>query len=184
MKISEILAKYDTDKLNPHHYGDAYDNIFAKFDSQAKLNILEVGTQKGGTLLAWKEYFPNSTVVGVDIVDVVPDEYRKNNVFRVISDIKKVDFKEGFDIIIDDGSHYLGDIAYVVANFLIPMNKGGVMIIEDVRFPELIMNVVNNLIIDCAIPFPDHTEENYGISYYDNRKQGVQSSFLIVITKE
>lgn len=185
MKISEILSKYDTDKIWHHRYGDAYDQLFSRFDRHAPLNILEVGTQKGGSLLAWKEYFPNANVIGVDIVDVVPDEYRKDCVTRIISDIKKVDFDEGFDIIIDDGSHYLADMVYVVATQFVPMRDGGVMILEDVRFPELTQNVVYNLIIDSNIPFPDNqVRSNFKIRSYDNRREGAESSFLIALIKE
>lgn len=187
MKISEILEKYgkDTDKLWHHRYGEAYDSLFSRFDREAKLNILEVGTQKGSTLLAWKEYFPNANVIGVDIVDVVPEKYRKDNVTRIIADIKKVDFDEGFDIIIDDGSHYLGDMVYVVANHFMTMKDKGVMILEDVRFPELTMHVINNLILDSDIAFPGNpTRANFNIRYYDNRKKGAESSFLIVLIKE
>src|SRR3990167_8403218 len=159
MKISTILSKYGdaTDKIWHHRYGKAYDELFSRLDRQAPLNIMEVGTQKGGTLLAWKEYFPNANVIGVDIVDVVPEKYRKDNVKRIISDVKKVDFDDGFDIIIDDGSHYLADMVYVVATQFMLMKDKGVMILEDVRFPELTLNVVHNLIIDSDIAFPGNT---------------------------
>ena len=90
-----------------------------KVDSDNVLTVIY-----DSTLQAWKEYFPNANVIGVDIVDVVPEKYRTDNVTRIISDIKKVDFEEGFDIIIDDGSHYLGDMVYVVANHFMTMKKG------------------------------------------------------------
>src|SRR3990167_9848029 len=127
MKISTILSKYGdaTDKIWHHRYGKAYDELFSRLDRQAPLNIMEVGTQKGGTLLAWKEYFPNANVIGVDIVDVVPKKYRKDTVIRVITDIKRLDTDIEFDIIIDDGSHYLGDMVYVVANYFVPLRNSG-----------------------------------------------------------
>lgn len=187
LKVSDILAKYgkDTDKIWHHRYGEAYDDLFKKFDRKAPLNILEVGTQRGATLLAWKEYFPNANVYGVDIVDVVPKKYRKNTVTRIISDIKKVDTNIEFDIIIDDGSHYLADMIYVVAQFLVPMRDGGVMILEDVRFPQLTLEVINNLILDSDIGFPGNkTKANCHIKCYDNRRKGAESSFIIAIIKE
>lgn len=187
IKISDILAKYgkDTDKIWHHNYGFAYDQLFSRFDREAPLNILEVGTQRGSTLLAWKEYFPNANVIGVDIVDVVPEEYRKDNVTRIISDIKKVDFDEGFDIIIDDGSHYLADMVYVVATQFVPLKDNGVMIFEDIRFPELTLAVFHNLIVDSNIAFPDNeARSHFSIRTYDNRRKGAESSFLIVLIKE
>jgi len=187
MKISEILAKYgkDTDKIWHHNYGGAYDSLFASFDRNAPLNIMEVGTQRGATLLAWKEYFPNANVVGVDIVDVVPEKYRQDNVTRVISDIKKYETDVEFDIIIDDGSHYLGDMVYVVVNYFMKMRDKGVMVLEDVRFPELTLEVINNLILDSNIGFPGNTTRaNCHIRYFDNRRKGAESSFIIALIKE
>lgn len=187
MKISDCLTKLgeDTDKIWHHGYGKAYDELLGKFDRQAKLNILEVGTQRGGTLVAWKEYFPNANVIGVDIVDVVPEKYRVDNVQRIIGDIKKVDFDEGFDIIIDDGSHYLGDMVYVVATQFMLMKDKGVLILEDVRFPELTLRVVHNLLIDSDIAFPGNTtRSNFHIKHFDNRRVGAESSFIIALIKE
>lgn len=187
LKISDVLKKYgkDTDKIWHHKYGKAYDELFSRFDREAPLDILEVGTQRGATLQAWKEYFPNANVFGVDIVDVVPDKYRKDNVTRIISDIKKVDFGGGFDIVIDDGSHYLGDMVHVVATQFIPMKDNGVMILEDVRFPHLTMAVVQNLIMDSDIAFPGNkSRANFLVRHYDNRRKGAESSFLIALIKE
>jgi hypothetical protein len=122
MKISEILLKYKSDKnlgLGPtgegHCYGPAYDQVFEYFDSNAELNILEIGVQKGGSLVAWKEYFPNASIYGIDIEDQILDEYRRDDFNYLIADIKSDEAKEWlknktFDIIIDDGSHKPYDI--------------------------------------------------------------------------
>jgi len=128
LTISKILAKYDTDKVNGHCYGDAYDELFSKYDRNAPLNILEVGTQKGGSLCAWKDYFPNAKVTGIDIVDVVKPEYRREDINYVISDVKKFNSDDVYDIIIDDGSHFLEDVLCVVKNL-----KYKLLIIEDVQ---------------------------------------------------
>ena len=77
MKISELLSLYKSDKVDPHTYGEAYDELFNEFDKQGNLNILEIGTQKGGSLCAWQDFFPNAKVTGLDIVDVVEPEYRR-----------------------------------------------------------------------------------------------------------
>jgi 2-polyprenyl-3-methyl-5-hydroxy-6-metoxy-1,4-benzoquinol methylase len=133
MKISEILLQYDTDKVKDHHYGDAYDELFSKFDREAPLNILEIGTQKGGSLCAWKDYFSNAKVTGIDIVDVVKPEYVRNDISYIISDIKEWKTDEMFDIIIDDGSHYESDVAFVIRYFTKNIKEGGLMIVEDIQ---------------------------------------------------
>lgn len=131
MRISEILAKYETDKVNGHCYGDSYDDIFSEFNREDPLNILEIGTQKGGSLLAWKEYFPNAKVTGIDIIDVVKPEYRSKDITYIVSDVKNYKTDEEFDIVIDDGSHFLEDVLYTVENF--KLKKNGVMVIEDTQ---------------------------------------------------
>jgi hypothetical protein len=136
MNIKDILAKYETDKVNGHCYGDSYNEIFSRFDRNAPLNILEVGTQKGGSLLAWKEYFPNATVTGIDIVDVVKPEYRSSDINYIFCDIKDYKTDQVFDIIIDDGSHFLPDVLYVVNNF-----DYGLLIIEDVQDVEWVKSI-------------------------------------------
>jgi len=184
MEISEILKKYNTDKESHHGYGKAYGEIFKKFDREAALNILEVGTQKGGSLLAWKEYFPNANVYGVDIIDVVPDEYRKDTVTRIISDIKdwKNDIK--WDIVIDDGSHYLPDVVYVISQYIHKLNDNGVLVVEDVRFPNLMGAVIKNIFDDMNIIYPHYdTDVFFDIGSYDVRRVDSQTSYLIIIQK-
>jgi len=184
MKISEILAKYETDKEWYHRYGRAYDHIFTNFDKNAPLNILEVGTQKGGSLLAWKEFFPNANVTGVDIVDVVPDKYRLDTVTRLIADIKDVRFEGNFDIVIDDGSHYLADVVYVISQYIVKLNRGGVMIIEDVRNPELLRQVISNLLQEFGLGFPDYTDKtSFIIREWDNTTKETPESYLLAMFK-
>jgi trans-aconitate methyltransferase len=133
MKISEILAKHETDKEVHHNYGKAYDELFSRFDREAPLNILEIGIEKGGSLLAWKEYFPNASITGVDIKDMVKDRYRSKKINYVFSDIKDWKTDQTFDIIIDDGSHFEEDVAYVIKHYKGKLREGGMLIVEDVQ---------------------------------------------------
>lgn len=185
MEISKILEKYDSDKWFAHKYGTIYDDIFSRYDRQAELNILEVGTQKGGSLLAWKEYFPNANVYGVDVIDVVSDEYRKDTVTRIISDIKdwKNDIK--WDIVIDDGSHYLADVVYVITQYFVKLNIGGVVVVEDCRDPKLLYAVIENLLREIKLAFPtlDHNSRAE-VRSYDNRSIGLDCSFIMALFKE
>jgi len=144
MKISEILTKYayksdcehGTDKnrckKHGHCYGLAYDNIFKHFDKNAELDLIEIGTEFGGSLIAWKEFFPNANVTGIDIEDKV--EKKRENIKYVISDVKNFKPEKEYDIVIDDGSHRLSDVVYTVKNF--KLKPEGVMIIEDCQAPE------------------------------------------------
>jgi trans-aconitate methyltransferase len=174
MKISEILAKYDTDKVAGHCYGESYDELFSAFGQKDKLSILEVGVQKGGSMMAWKEYFPNSKVIGVDIVDVRKAEYIAKEIEFVLGDIKEVNIERNFDIIIDDGSHFFPDVEYVVKNFVGKLNTKGIMVIEDVQHPESwVYNVRRILPEGFTLEVKDLRNIQYN---YDD--------FLIIIRKQ
>ena len=138
--ISDILAKYDTDKVNGHCYGNVYDSVFSKYDKNAKLKILEVGTQKGGSLCAWQDYFPNAEITGIDIIDVVKPEYRRDTINYIISDIKDWKSDEVYDIVIDDGSHFLEDVLYVVNNI-----KFKLLIVEDTQAPDIWVREISKI---------------------------------------
>lgn len=186
MKISEILLKYKTDKNlgfsqegNGHCYGPAYDQIFSKFDKEYNIDILEIGVQKGGSLVAWKEYFQNANIYGIDIEDQILDEYRRSDFNYLIKDIKSDDAKlwlkdKTFDIIIDDGSHTPYDIMYVVDNFLKNLNTNGWMILEDCWEPERWLSFVQDLITDdCEI-----------LTYDARSIKGNIDDYLILIHKK
>lgn len=190
MLMYEILLKYNTDKnqgvLYPtesvgHTYGKSYDKIFESFNKTDKLNILEIGIQKGGSLLAWKEYFSNSNIYGVDIVDCIYPEYKNDNFCYIFDDIKSdkttqilKDIK--FDIIIDDGSHELNDVLFVVSNYLQKINDNGVLIIEDCQQPEYWIEEIKKLINNDYIIVTSDLRNDRTNYQYDN--------FLIIIKKK
>ena len=188
MKVAELLLKYKTDKnygtINPklgHCYGESYDDIFEMFDKNKEINFLEIGIQKGGSLLAWKDYFANANIYGVDIVDVILDEYRRDDINYIISDIKNESVKDQlkdimFDIIIDDGSHVLSDVLYVISNYLSKLNKGGVLIVEDCQEPNNWINQINWILETMG--------DQYTLTTSDLRSiNGHYDDFLIIIKK-
>lgn len=187
MKISSLLLKYKTDKnygtIDPdkgHFYGDSYDEIFGWFDRNKKWNILEIGVQKGGSLKAWKEFFPNASITGVDIVDVREKDYISPDFKFILSDIKKIDIKQyfnntKFDIIIDDGSHFLNDVLFVVDNYLNIVNENGIIIVEDVQDPEDWMKKIFAATKTKTGCFELHYSDMRSIGHYDD--------FLIIIKR-
>jgi SAM-dependent methyltransferase len=185
MKISELLLKYKTDKnygtIDPvlgHCYGDSYGKIFQRFSKDDNLSLLEVGIQKGGSLVAWKEFFKNSNVYGIDIFNEVIEEYKRNDVQYIFSDVKdnlvlKKIKNIKFDIIIDDGSHYLDDVLFVVSNFLSLLNDNGILIVEDCQNPEFWVIEILNIL-----------PKEFDLSIHDLRSiNGHYDDFLIIIEK-
>ena len=179
--ISDILARYSTDKVNPHTYGGTYNYLFKDFDRSAPLNILEIGVQKGGSLCAWADYFPNATVTGIDIADQVLPEYRRKEINYIFQDINDYKTDTKFDIIIDDGSHYLKDVARSVSLLSRNLTVGGIFIIEDVQFPDTLIPMVN----DILNPNWDYNGDfRWMVSYYNHSIPGLEDDFLFIIKRK
>ncbi len=176
MKISEILKSKKTDKANQHSYGDYYDELFSQYDKEAPVKILELGVQGGGSLQAWKEYFPNAEVIGIDISDSRWPEYIKDNVTFHKCDLRDFEMRgyEGyFDIIIDDSDHFIGTQMYIVNNYLKLLKKGGTMVIEDVQAPERDSEMIRQIL-----------HKDYEFDTIDVRDSGRYDDFLIIIKNE
>ena len=132
--ISDILVKYSltpegkrgTDKNTLHSYGPVYDYIFRPYGDE--FDLLEIGVRGGWSMRAWKDAFPKANITGIDIEE--PRDIRVDGVEYIISDVKDIKTDKEYDVIIDDGSHNIKDILYVVENFRLKV--GGVMVIEDV----------------------------------------------------
>ena len=136
-----FLTKWD-------HYFDIYHKWFSPFRDRP-IKLLEIGVFKGGSIDLWKNYFaPGLQIIGVDI-DPQCKKFEETYpplsadmphlVKMFIGDQENKEFlaevvKEGpFDIVIDDGGHYMKQ---QIASFetLFPFVKdGGVYLIEDVH---------------------------------------------------
>lgn len=161
-----------------HTYGDSYQEVFENFDKKSNINFLEIGIQRGGSLMACRDYFPNANIYGVDIVDSILPEYRKDDITYIFQDIKDVSVKEQlsgikFDIIIDDGSHMLPDVLFVINNFLDTLSNNGVLIIEDCQAPENWLSSIKGIL-----------PEGYTVTFKDLRSGYSYDNYLIIITKD
>jgi len=107
---------------------------------QQPLRVLELGIFSGASLLIWRDYLPNATIVGVDIAEpparvVGVDRIhvlRGSQDDPAVLDQAAVAAGGSFDIIIDDASHigYLTkrSLLYLFPRWLAP---GGCYVIED-----------------------------------------------------
>lgn len=172
MKLIEIFAKYQTDK-NIHSYLPIYEELFSKF-SDMGMEFLEIGVLLGGTLLAWKEYFPMGEIYGIDVKDSRLPEYISDKVHFINEDINKVNFGGHYwDIIIDDGSHFLEDVKFVVEKYLPYLKPKGLLIIEDVQHPVRWIGEIWPMI-----------PKGYVMDFKDGRHlKGHNEDFLIIIQR-
>lgn len=56
------LDRYDTDKID-NRYLERYDPILKPWVNK-KVKLLEIGIDKGGSLLLWRDYFSLETIGG------------------------------------------------------------------------------------------------------------------------
>jgi cephalosporin hydroxylase len=165
-----------TDKATDHSYNIIYDEIFSEY-REKEISVLEIGVQWGGSALLWHEFFPKAKLVLVDIQDQVhPSIWDKMDIKRYDYHICdaftnetvetfKVQYPEGFDIIIEDGPHTLESQIFTIQNYVPILNNGGVLIIEDVqRFEdtESILKSIGDLEhISCNLIDIRHVKGRY-----------------------
>ena len=131
--------KYPTDKGTDHSYLTVYDELFKPYKNK-KINLLEIGYYKGGSIKLWEDYFPKAKIMAVDIN---PQDFEESNVVlgdrvtfiqhnvRYLSDIDFSDFP--IDIAIEDGSHQIRSQARFIRTVYPFMRDGGIIVIEDVN---------------------------------------------------
>lgn len=158
-ELSTLMQLYGSDKYGGHHnYTTLYHEIFCGIKTEVK-NLLEVGigtknpsiksnmagfrsSKPGGSLRAWRDYFVNAQVYGLDIdKDILFNEERiktfycdqtnKDDIANFLNSehIKNLEF----DIIIDDGLHtYDANYCFLINSFY-KLKPGGIYFVEDVR---------------------------------------------------
>jgi len=153
-KLKEIIEKYGSDKVLSNYY-KIYDKIFNEIKNDVN-SVLEIGVgsltrhhpssfkgnlrhyphyKPGGSLRAWRDYFPNAEIFGVDVAeDCRLDEERILTFIFDSTDSKKCDdeLKElKFDIIIDDGLHTAVAQRATIKNMFHRVKNNGIYVIED-----------------------------------------------------
>lgn len=106
------------------------------------VRMLEIGVQNGGSLELWAKYFPNARVIlGSDIDprcgSLTFDDPR---ISVLVGDIteplvqqRAAETADGFDLIIDDGSHRSPDIIDAFTAMYPLLSPGGIYVIEDLH---------------------------------------------------
>jgi 8-demethyl-8-alpha-L-rhamnosyltetracenomycin-C 2'-O-methyltransferase len=136
--LQDILHRYDTDKDTVHSYGPVYEHLLSPH-RETVADVLEIGISSGGSLRAWREYFPTATVHGLDID---PDslfaecrirtyhahQARHDELTAALGDLT-------FDLIVDDGSHKLNHQVLSLFLLLPRVRPGGLYVVEDLQDP-------------------------------------------------
>lgn len=137
-KLTELGILYKTDKATHHKFTDFYDGVFETFTYP---KILEIGVARCASLRTYDDYYKGlCDITGFDNGEFLKDRSRRKNIRLIIGDQSKkedlkrcIENKEIYDIIIDDGGHYM-DQQQISFNFLFDyLAPGGVYIIEDLH---------------------------------------------------
>lgn len=148
LNLKPIAAKYGSDKCEWHSYGRIYDALFA---GKTVRKMLEIGIgckevmgqayENGASLRMWAEYFPEAEIYGLDIrPEALINEGRIHS-FQCdqgrISSLRLARAKvgDGFDLIVDDGSHIAEHQVLSAQVFWPAVAPDGRYVIEDVYNP-------------------------------------------------
>ena len=148
--LEALAVQFDTDKqAGQNEYLAMYLEYFIRHNIKRDeaIHILEIGTNKGSSLRMWAEYFPNARVCGLDITRQyeVPGMLDHPNIYTQIVDQGDRDAlfiyaigeevcvnPNGFDLIIDDGSHDQKHQQVSWGALFGFVRRGGLYVIEDI----------------------------------------------------
>ncbi len=170
--LDELFHFYGSDKANifkktnnkGHGFSDFYTKKFEHLKHK-KIKILEIGSFAGSSAAAFIKYFENSSVYCFDI-NISKFIYSSKNIQvygldiknegklkKVLKKINTQTNSDKFDIIIDDGSHYLSDILFGIKFLFRYVNEGGLYVIEDFKHPNYYNynRDINHILIDQVL---------------------------------
>lgn len=130
---------YDTDKsaLYLKNYEEHFQRLVDK-----DIRLLELGVDKGGSLVLWRDFFARGVIVGLDIRPCeIHDPSNRIRCYQglqqdcaLLDRIRRETAPNGFDVIIDDASH-IGEFTRISFWHLFDnhLKPGGLYAIEDWR---------------------------------------------------
>lgn len=138
--FDEIQDVVYSDKGTKHSYISFYERLFKRkrANGNEKLKILEIGVRTGASIILWAKYFgEKSKIYGIEHKMKMKEELILDNTFIEVANaydkniLEFLEEKGPFDIIMDDGSHVVEDMVFVVKEYLPYLKKDGIMVIED-----------------------------------------------------
>ncbi len=138
--LNELMAKYGSDKAT-HGFCPFYESFFGPIREDVK-KVLEVGVYHGASMLAWLDYFPNAKVLGIDdgtfqqqwpLGTDRAQVYIADQGARTQLALFLARAGDGFDLILDDGSHTMWGQQVSLACLLPAVKKGGFYVVEDLH---------------------------------------------------
>jgi len=156
--LCDLAKKYETDKGGYghmrygggdsdtcHNYTPYYHDLLGDRREEIK-TVLEIGVHQGCSVRMWKEYFPNAQILGIDtngecikhaedrITVMMADQNNPHQLMSAATAFlcQHERFLEGFDLIVDDGSHEREHQIVSLETLWRYLAKGGYYVVEDV----------------------------------------------------
>jgi glycosyltransferase involved in cell wall biosynthesis len=209
---ADFLTNTDLGMFKWTHYFPIYEKHFERFRN-LEVTVMEIGVFNGGSLKMWKRFLgPYATVVGIDInpdcIHAADEQVHVrigNQTDPVFLDRVIAEFGIP-DIIVDDGSHLMGDMSFTFDHLYPKMLKNSVYLVEDLHtaywseyggglgkpdtFIEKTKKLIDQLNADHtrgALTPNDFTQKTSSIHFYDSvivfEKQRLQKKSALSIGK-
>jgi methyltransferase family protein len=137
--LNTIGLKYGTDKASSgHNYLNFYETFFEPLRHK-QLTVLEIGVFEGASLKTWRDYFPNSKIIGADILPAARRFERDRVIIEVldqsnIDELTRLSLKHGpFDLVIEDGSHMWEHQITSLRTIFPFLKNDGIYVVEDLQ---------------------------------------------------
>ncbi len=198
-----------TDKSSKGHSYCQYYELFFDAVRYKPINLLEIGIDKGDSLLMWHEYFPHSEIHGIDIVEGYGFLHELGIKTHTVDHSSMADlvlfgeqYDNYFDIIIEDGSHQSKDSILTFETLFPYLKSGGFYCYEDALcdydsrwnqgarsipyFAELIhaVNMDGNIPNDQICANKKEAVKKFGGDYWDKNIEWIFSSCGLFIIKK
>lgn len=137
--LNELFLEFHADKADDCHDYAKYYEMFFRPLKESNVKLLEIGIFAGASLRAWREYFPNGEISGIDLrgnYEYLIDEGCKATYIVDQSDRDQVvkfgeEHSGEYSIILDDGSHNSRDQIQTFEILFEGLQAGGLYCIED-----------------------------------------------------
>jgi hypothetical protein len=186
--LNQYTRSRKKDKIQGHQYAFFYDKYFKDIKNN-QLNILELGSFKGGAAAALSFFFKNSKIYSGDLYPDIFNFYSKRIInFKIDTSsedsINKFVEKNNlnYDIVVEDAGHFLKD--QIISLFLLfkTLKPKGTFVIEELDFPDTRqdMNIYNEKptlrqILNCVINKQDffskyinNSDKEYFLKNFDS----------------
>jgi demethylmacrocin O-methyltransferase len=151
-ELGQLFDRYRSDKAFYHEWGEMtrghgydehYTELFEPIRDDVK-SLLEIGVWKGGSLRAWRDWFPYANIYGIDNQPkYIFEEPRIKTMFgdqNLPQSLLTAAAGRVFDIIIDDGAH--NATAQITAFRTLWPKADRFYCIEDVSEPKEVTEVL------------------------------------------